>query len=211
MSSANEADVKVEIGQIRMLAPNPAEINFEHDSKLVVVMEDHSSIDGTFTVAYLDYLGALATDRDFLLPRTETQAPFDVALWIDFTVRVLKEQLIESKVLGIVDKKLLKQADNLAAVALEGGFHDFRNIFSCKIGDYVPFYGDKVWLRRSNLIDSLNQLSVDLDSEATMSRFLSLHLTNFDTSSSSKISVSTVREAQIVCEFNIDFVRAVLV
>ncbi|CAN2188828.1 hypothetical protein MCERE155_00467 [Candidatus Nanopelagicaceae bacterium] len=211
MSSENTPDARVEIGQIRMLAPDPGEINFESDSKLVVVLEDHSSVDGTFSVAYLDYLSTIATDRDFILPSTETQAPFDVALWIDFTARVLKEQLIVSQVMGLVDKSLLKQADNLAAVVLDGGFHDFRNRFSWKIGDYVPFYGDKIWLRRSNVIDSLNEISVSLDSEATMSRFLRVHIMSIDTDSSSKISVNSVRDAQIVCEFNIDFARAVLV
>jgi hypothetical protein len=211
MSSENTPDARLEIGQIRMLAPDPGEINFESDSKLVVVLEDHSSVDGTFSVAYLDYLSTIATDRDFILPSTETQAPFDVALWIDFTARVLKEQLIVSQVMGLVDKSLLKQADNLAAVVLDGGFHDFRNSFSWKIGDYVPFYGDKIWLRRSNVIDSLNEISVSLDSEATMSRFLRVHIMSIDTDSSSKISVNSVRDAQIVCEFNIDFARAVLV
>jgi len=176
-----------------------------------VVLEDHSSVDGTFSVAYLDYLSTVATDRDFLLPSKETLAPYDVALWIDFTARVLKEQLLGSQVMGEVDKNLLKQADNLAAVVLDGGFHDFRSSFNWKIGAYVPLYGDKVWLRRSNLIDSLNELSVALDSEATMSRFLNINLINFDTNSSPNISVSSVRDAQIVCEFNIDFARAVLV
>jgi hypothetical protein len=194
-----------------MLAPNPEEINFERESKLVVVLEDHSSVDGTFSVTYLDYLSTVATDRDFLLPSTETLAEYDVALWIDFTARVLKEQLLGSQVMGKIDKNLLKQADNLAAVVLDGGFHDFRSSFTWKIGAYVPLYGDKIWLRRSNLIDSLNELSVALDSEATMSRFLNINLMNFDTNSSSNISVSTVRDAQIVCEFNIDFARAVLV
>ena len=211
MSSENMPDARLEIGQIRMLAPDPGEINFESDSKLVVVLEDHSSVDGTFSVAYLDYLSTVATDRDFILPSTETQAPFDVALWIDFTARVLKEQLIASQVMGLVDKSILKQADNLAAVVLDGGFHEFRNSFSWKIGDYVPFYGDKIWLRRSNVIDSLNEISVSLDSEATMSRFLRVHIMSIDTDSSSKISVNSVRDAQIVCEFNIDFARAVLV
>ncbi len=211
MSSDNTLNAHVEVGQIRMLAPDPREINFERDSKLVVVLEDHSSVDGTFSVAYLDYLSTVATDRDFILTSIETRAPFDVALWIDFTVRVVKEQLIESQIIGLVDKSLLKQADNLAAVVLDGGFQDFRNTFAWKIGDYVPFYGDKIWLRRSHVIDSLNELSVSLDSEATMSRFLSVHILSIDTNSSSKISVNSVRDAQIVCEFNIDFARAVLV
>lgn len=211
MSSTKVVDENVEIGQIRMLAPNPEEINFERESKLVVVLEDHSTVDGTFSVAYLDYLSTVATDRDFILPSTETLAPFDVALWIDFTARVLKEQLIGSQTMGKVDENLLRQADNLAAVVIDGGFHEFRSSFTWKIGDYVPLYGDKMWLRRSNLIDSLNELSVGLDSEATMSRFLSLHLVNFDTGSNSNISVSSIRDAQIVCEFNIDFARAVLV
>jgi hypothetical protein len=186
-------------------------VNFEVDNKIVVVIGDHSNVDGTFTVAYLDYLCPLATDRDFVLKSTETLAPFDLVLWIDFTARVLKQQLIENPVMGQVDKEFLKKADNLAAVILDGGFYEFQNNFNHRIGDYVPLYGDKIWFRRSNLIDSLNELSVTLDVEATMSRFLSLNIANEKEKINTTITINSIRDAQIVCEFNTEFARVVLV
>ncbi len=210
MSKYEDCGDKLEIGQIRNLVPNPEEVNFEVDNRIVVILEDHSGVDGTLTVAYLDYLCDLATDRDFVLRSTETLAPFDLALWIDFTARVLKEQLIDSPVIGQIDRVFLSKADNIAAVINEGGFYDFQKQFDYKIGEYVPFYGDKIWLRRSNLIDALNGLAVDLDVEATMSRFLRINIADLESNDSS-ISVNSIRDAQIVCEFNVEFARAVLV
>lgn len=211
MSKDDNMSHKLEIGQIRNLSPNPEEVNFEVDNRIVVIVEDHSRVDGTFTVAYLDYLCPLATDRDFVLKSTETLAPFDLALWIDFTARVLKEQLIENPVMGQIDTEFLKKADNLAAVILDGGFYEFQKSFSHKIGDYVPLYGDKIWFRRSNLIDSLNELSVSLDVEATMSRFFNLNIANEKEKLNTKITINSIRDAQIVCEFNTEFARVVLV
>ncbi len=172
MDESNLKYPNLESGEIRRLIADPDQVNFEVDDRLVVVLESHEHLDGTVTVALVDYLVNIATDRDFLVPASVTNAPFDLALWIDFTSRVSVNQLSDSPIFGRIDQKSLRKADHLAAVVLDDGFYNYVENHELQIGDYVPQVGDKVWLYRSNSMDHLNILSVPLDSELSMKRFL---------------------------------------
>ena len=111
-------------GEIRRLIADPDTVNFEIDDRLIVVLESHEFLDGTVTVALVDYLVNIATDRDFLIPASVTNAPYDLALWIDFTSRVSVRQLSGSPIFGKIDQNSLRKADHLAAVVLDEGFYN---------------------------------------------------------------------------------------
>ena len=198
-------------GEIRRLIADPDRINFEVDDRLVVVLESHEHLDGTATVALVDYLVNLATDRDFLIPASVTQAPFDLALWIDFTSRVSVSQLSSSPIFGKIDQKSLRKADHLAAVVLDDGFYNYVENHELQIGDYVPHVGDKVWLYRSNSMDLLNMLSVPLDSELAMERFLKTQVLKLQEASGFTLEIRTIKDATIFSELSIEASRAVLV
>ena len=198
-------------GEIRRLIADPDRINFEVDDRLVVVLESHEHLDGTATVALVDYLVNLATDRDFLIPASVTQAPFDLALWIDFTSRVSVSQLSGSPIFGKIDQKSLRKADHLAAVVLDDGFYNYVENHELQIGDYVPHVGDKVWLYRSNSMDLLNMLSVPLDSELAMERFLKTQVLKLQEASGFTLEIRTIKDATIFSELSIEASRAVLV
>jgi hypothetical protein len=207
----NSQTNKVEVGEIRRLASNPNEFNINDDEKLVVIIETHEYLDGTATVALVDGLVELATDRDFLLPPDVTSAPFGLSLWVDFTARVLIEQLQDSPVFGLVDPKKLKFTSNLASVAPNGSLYEYKEKFPFELGKYVPFFGDNVWLRRSNEMDSLNELSVSLDSDETMKRFLKINHQQMQVSTLNQVRVNGLRDAHILIELNVEHSRAVLV
>jgi hypothetical protein len=190
---------------------NPEVFSFDNEEKLVVILESHEYIDGSVTVALVDGLVELATDRDFLLPSESTKAPFDLALWIDFTSRVLVEQLQESPVFGNVDPEKLRYTLNLASVAPNTSLYDFKSKFPFELGKYVPFFGDKVWQRRSNEMDSLNFLSIPIDSEETMRRFLKINFENVEQLNSNQLQIKSTRDAQILVELNPEHSRALLV
>ena len=198
-------------GEIRRLIADPDRINFEVDDRLVLVLESHEHLDGTATVALVDYLVNLATDRDFLIPASVTQAPFDLALWIDFTSRVSVSQLSSSPIFGKIDQKSLRKADHLAAVVLDDGFYNYVENHELQIGDYVPHVGDKVWLYRSNSMDLLNMLSVPLDSELAMERFLKTQVLKLQEASGFTLEIRTIKDATIFSELSIEASRAVLV
>lgn len=198
-------------GEIRRLIADPDRINFEVDDRLVLVLESHEHLDGTATVALVDYLVNLATDRDFLIPASVTQAPFDLALWIDFTARVSVSQLSGSPIFGKIDQKSLRKADHLAAVVLDDGFYNYVENHELQIGDYVPHVGDKVWLYRSNSMDLLNMLSVPLDSELAMERFLKTQVLKLQEASGFTLEIRTIKDATIFSELSIEASRAVLV
>ena len=202
---------KLKAGEIRRLSADPDSINFEIDDKLVVVLESHEHLDGTATVAVVDYLVDLATDRDFLIPASVSSLPFDLSLWIDFTSRVSVSQLSKSPIFGSIDANTLRKADNLAAVVMDVGFYDFAGNFEWKIGDYVPIVGDRVWLYRSDAMDSLNLLSIQMDSELAMKRFLNVQAIKLQESKTFTLEINSIKDAGIFSELNIDFSRTVLV
>lgn len=210
-SDSSQGGSKVLPGEIRRLISDPSEFNFEIPDKLVIVLESHEQIDGTATVALVDGLIDVATDRDFLLPSTLTSAPYDLALWIDFTSRVLIQQIQDSPVFGFADPNTLKYVENLASVIPNSSLYDFRDKFPLAIGDFVPFYGDKIWLRRSRAMDALNLLSVPLDESETMKRFLRVMLGTHNKISIDNESIKSLKDAQILNELNIDYSRAILV
>lgn len=198
-------------GEIRRLIADPDNVNFEVDDRLIVVLESHEHLDGTVTVALVDYLVDIATDRDFLIPAAVTEAPFDLALWIDFTSRVSVGQLSGSPVFGRIDQKSLRKADHLAAVVLDDGFYNYVENHELQIGDYVPHVGDKVWLYRSNSMDLLNMLSVPLDSELAMQRFLKTQESKLQETNGFTLDIRTIKDATIFSELSIEASRAVLV
>lgn len=198
-------------GEIRRLIADPDNVNFEVDDRLIVVLESHEHLDGTVTVALVDYLVDIATDRDFLIPASVTEAPFDLALWIDFTSRVSVGQLSGSPVFGRIDQKSLRKADHLAAVVLDDGFYNYVENHELQIGDYVPHVGDKVWLYRSNSMDLLNMLSVPLDSELAMQRFLKTQESKLQETNGFTLDIRTIKDATIFSELSIEASRAVLV
>ena len=201
----------LESGEIRRLIADPDHVNFEVDDRLVVVLESHEHLDGTATVALVDYLVNLATDRDFLVPASVTKAPFDLALWIDFNSRVCVSQLSDSPIFGRIDQKSLRKADHLAAVVLDDGFYNYVENHELKIGDFVPQVGDKVWLYRSNSMDLLNILSVPLDSELSMKRFLKTQELRLQEPNQFTLEIKTIKDATILSELSIEASRAVLV
>jgi hypothetical protein len=201
----------LESGEIRRLIADPDHVNFEVDDRLVVVLESHEHLDGTVTVAIVDYLVDLATDRDFLVPASVTKAPFDLALWIDFTSRVSVSQLSDSPIFGRIDQKSLRKADHLAAVVLDEGFYNYIENHELQIGDFVPQVGDKVWLYRSNSMDLLNMLSVSLDSELAMKRFLKTQELKLQELNGFTLEINTFKDAIIFSELSIEASRAVLV
>lgn len=211
MDETNAKFPNLESGEIRRLIADPDHVNFEVDDRLVVVLESHEHLDGTATVALVDYLVNLATDRDFLIPASVTKAPFDLALWIDFTSRVSVSQLSDSPIFGRIDQKSLRKADHLAAVVLDDGFYNFVENHELQIGDYVPQVGDKVWLYRSNSMDLLNILSVPLDSELSMKRFLKTQESRLQEPNQFTLEIKTIKDATILSELSIEASRAVLV
>jgi hypothetical protein len=211
MDETNAKFPNLESGEIRRLIADPDHVNFEVDDRLVVVLESHEHLDGTATVALVDYLVNLATDRDFLVPASVTKAPFDLALWIDFTSRVSVSQLSDSPIFGRIDQKSLRKADHLAAVVLDDGFYNFVENHELQIGDYVPQVGDKVWLYRSNSMDLLNILSVPLDSELSMKRFLKTQESRLQEPNQFTLEIKTIKDATILSELSIEASRAVLV
>jgi len=209
--SSTPKQSRINAGEIRRLVSDPETINLEGQEKLVVVIESHENLDGTATVALVDGLIELATDRDFILPSAVTSSPFDLALWIDFTTRVLVEQIEESPIFGVVDPVKLKYTANLASVAPNQSFYEFKTKFPFSLGKFVPHFGDKVWSRRSNEMDSLNQLSVSLDSDETMKRFLKINNLIANDANKSQITINSIRDASILIELNVEHSRAVLV
>ncbi len=211
MDESNLKYPNLESGEIRRLIADPDQVNFEVDDRLVVVLESHEHLDGTVTVALVDYLVNIATDRDFLVPASVTNAPFDLALWIDFTSRVSVNQLSDSPIFGRIDQKSLRKADHLAAVVLDDGFYNYVENHELQIGDYVPQVGDKVWLYRSNSMDHLNILSVPLDSELSMKRFLKTQESRLQEQNRFTLDIKTIKDVTILSELSIEASRAVLV
>ena len=211
MDESNSKYPNLESGEIRRLIADPDHVNFEVDDRLVVVLESHEHLDGTVTVALVDYLVNLATDRDFLVPASVTNAPFDLALWIDFTSRVSVSQLIGSPIFGRIDQKLLRKADHIAAVVLDDGFYNYVENHVLQIGDYVPQVGDKVWLYRSNSMDQLNILGLPLDSELSMKRFLKTQELRLQEQNRFTLEIKNIKDATILSELSIEVSRAVLV
>ncbi len=211
MDESNLKYPNLESGEIRRLIADPDQVNFEVDDRLVVVLESHEHLDGTVTVALVDYLVNIATDRDFLVPASVTNAPFDLALWIDFTSRVSVNQLSDSPIFGRIDQKSLRKADHLAAVVLDDGFYNYVENHELQIGDYVPQVGDKVWLYRSNSMDHLNILSVPLDSGLSMKRFLKTQESRLQEQNRFTLDIKTIKDVTILSELSIEASRAVLV
>jgi hypothetical protein len=105
----------------------------------------------------------------------------------------------------------LRKADHLAAVVLDDGFYNYVENHELQIGDYVPHVGDKVWLYRSNSMDLLNMLSVPLDSELAMQRFLKTQESKLQETNGFTLDIRTIKDATIFSELSIEASRAVLV
>ena len=198
-------------GQIRRLVPDPDEFSFFDESRVVVILESHQHLDGTATVALMNNLLKIATDRDFVLPSDQTSCQFDLALWIDFTSRVKITQLIDTPAYGELDSSTLKHMDNLASVAPDVGLTAIIGAHPWQLGEYLPIVGDNVWVYRSNEMDALNTLGIPVSNEMTMARFFDQQKANFSSSSVFSLDVKTMRDAQIITELNIDYSRCVMV
>lgn len=198
------------LGDVRVLNPNPEFVNFEQQSRIVAILQDHRKIDNTLTVVYLDKLTEIATDRDFVLTKNDTKSSFDLTLWTDFSVRVESEQLSTSPLLGKIEISLLKRAESFASLIDNQSFFDLEHKLPWQIGKYLPFYGDKVWLRRSEIMDSLNQLAADLDEEATINRFVKVITEEEQLGQSHQIQIDSIENAKILIEFSRDFARAAI-
>jgi hypothetical protein len=203
--------LKIVPGEIRVLVENDDLIERKNISRIVVVMGDHSHVDGTYTVALLDSLYEIATDRDFLIPTNLSSAPFPLALWIDFTVRVLKEQLENSPVIGLLNSSWLRKAENLAAVLFDQGFEDTTDINVWQIGEYRPIFGDKVWAYRSGEMDVLNEFAVPMDPESTTQRFLMAQTMIPNDNQSFSVQIHSRIDAEILVEQSVDLSRCVMV
>ncbi len=198
-------------GQIRRLIPDPDEFSFFDESRVVVILESHQHLDGTATVALMNNLIEIATDRDFVLLSDETACPFDLALWIDFTSRVKITQLTGTPAYGELDSSTLKNIDNLASVAPDVGLTSIIGTHHWKLGEYLPIIGDSVWVYRSNEMDALSTLGIPVSDEMTMDRFFNQQKVNFSLSSVFSLNIKTMRDAQIITELNTDYSRCVMV
>jgi hypothetical protein len=207
--SNTHSDIRA--GQIRRLIPDPDEFSFFDESRVVVILESHQHLDGTATVALMNNLLEIATDRDFVLPSDQTACEFDLALWIDFTSRVKITQLIGTPAYGDLDTSTLKHIDNLASVAPDMGLTAIIGVHPWQLGEYLPIVGDNVWVYRSNEMDVLNTLGIPVNDEMTMARFFDQQKVNFSSSSVFSLDVKTMRDAQIITELNIDYSRCVMV
>lgn len=207
----NEKNHEIGVGEICILGPDSEFVAFEVENRLVAILYDHQKIDGTLTVIYLDKLTQLATDRDFIITKKESHSEFDFALWPDFSIRVKKDQLTRFPKLGSIDISMLRQVENLASLMQDQSFYNMKEKFQWKIGKYIPFYGDKVWLRRSQIMDSLNALAADIEVEATMSRFFELYSDKGSDGLVAYLEINSIADAKIVCEFANEYVRAALV
>lgn len=198
------------LGDIRILTADPDYVNFEYSAKLVVVLHDHRKIDGTLTIMYVDKLIEIATDRDFIVSKQESGMDFDSVIWPDFTIRVKESQLIEGPTLGEIDVQVLKNIENMAEIIQDRSFFDFKDTFHWQVGQYIPIHGDKVWLRRSLLMDELNLFAVVEDENATMLRYLQIHEKMNENIQNKPIEINSKADVKILLEFNPDFARAAI-
>ena len=211
MNTSNHASLEqLELGDIRVLVPDLDEVAFESENRLVTILYDHRKIDGTLTVVYVDKLTEIATDRDFILTKNHTEAKFDLALWTDFTVRVKENQLIQYPRLGKLDSGQLKKAENFASLIQDKSFYELEHKLPWKLGKYVPFYGDKVWARRSKIMDSLNSLGVNIDEDSTIIRFMEISMNDTNNERTKTLEIESLEDVKILMGFGQDFARAAI-
>lgn len=140
---------EIKMGEIRRLI----DMELQHDSRLVVVLE-HIRADDSYLVGLVSNLTEISTPRDVLFPADVTKAPFDIAVLADFSARVWRQQIDTSPVFGVIPSSSL----SVIKSALCGSGIDDPGGQLAR-GQYLPEFGDHVWLYRGKEIDALNLLS----------------------------------------------------
>ena len=158
--------IEIKPGEIRRLI----DMELQNDSRLVVVVR-YNRIDESVMVALVNNLIEIATPRDILLPTKLTSAPFELSLLPDFVTLAWKQQLDSSPVFGKLDPANLEIwiEENLSPTLKQSDSED--NDLISRRGEYVPEFGDHVWLFRGKEIDALNLLGHSFNFYESFSKF----------------------------------------
>jgi hypothetical protein len=146
--SSESNNYKISLGEIRRVL----DMELRNDSRLIITL-DHNRADDSYLVALISNLIEVATPRDFVLVSETTGAPFDIAVLPDFSTRVWKQQLESSPVFGVLSRP------NVSEIARSvTGISDNSSQALIPRGEYIPEFGDHIWLHRGKEIDALNLL-----------------------------------------------------
>jgi hypothetical protein len=146
-------------GQVRLLKSTDANI----ESRYVLILNSNP-IQETATVALVNNLINLATERDYISKRAKTKSQFDLAILLDFQRIVDFDQMRKSPLFGEVCPLCCKFLFSNSVYNL-GHPVRFPKGHECLIsGDFPIQLGDTAWSIRVIEFDALDALCSDLDS-----------------------------------------------